>query len=128
MFSWIGRLTAPLFLFCFVEGFIHTHDRKKYFLRIYLLSIVMGAIQFGFYNILSPAVRGDGFFPQNAMLSSFAILFDVNTLFFEAYDWLGVFSALFMLYYNGDSRDSINAIINNSERIARSILDILNRS
>ncbi len=37
----------------------------------------MGAIQFGFYNVLSPAVRGDGFFPQNAMLSSFAVLFIV---------------------------------------------------
>ena len=27
---------------------------------------------------------------------------NVNTLFFEAYDWLGVFSALFMLCYNGE--------------------------
>ncbi|MBO4457380.1 MAG: hypothetical protein J5802_06660 [Butyrivibrio sp.] len=76
-FSWIGRLAAPLFLFCFVEGFIHTHDRKKYFLKIYLISVIMGAIQFGFYNVLSPAVRGDGFFPKNGMLSSFAILFVV---------------------------------------------------
>ena len=84
VFSWVGRLAAPLFLFCFVEGFIHTHDRKKYFLRIYLISVVMGAIQFGFYNILSPAVRGDGFFPQNAMLSSFAILFVVM----QGIDWI----------------------------------------
>ncbi len=76
-FSWIGRLAAPLFLFCFVEGFIHTHDRKKYFLKIYLISVVMGVIQSGFYFVLSPAVRGDGFFPQNGMLSSFAILFVV---------------------------------------------------
>ncbi|MFQ8878147.1 MAG: TraX family protein [Roseburia hominis] len=30
-FSWIGRLAAPLFLFCIVEGFLHTHDRKNIF-------------------------------------------------------------------------------------------------
>ena len=30
-FSWVGRLAAPLFLFCFIEGFFHTHDRKKIF-------------------------------------------------------------------------------------------------
>ncbi len=77
VFSWVGRLSAPLFLFCFIEGFKHTHDRRKYFLKIYLIAAFMGAIQFGFYNVLSPFVRGDGFFPENAMLSSFAILFVV---------------------------------------------------
>ena len=50
-FSMLGRLAAPLFLFCVIEGFTHTHDRKKYFLRIYLLSIFMWAVQFYFYNI-----------------------------------------------------------------------------
>ena len=34
LFSQLGRLAAPLFLFCVIEGFTHTHDRKKYFLRI----------------------------------------------------------------------------------------------
>ena len=83
-FSWIGRLAAPLFLFCFVEGFIHTHNRKAYFLKIYLISVAMGAIQFGFFNVLSPLVRPDGFYPQNAMLSTFAILFVVM----QGIDWI----------------------------------------
>ena len=73
-FAMIGRLAAPLFLFCVIEGFIHTHNRKKYFLKIYSLAIVMGLIQFGFYNFLHPLVRPDGSFPKNMMLSSFAIL------------------------------------------------------
>lgn len=73
-FTMIGRLVAPLFLFTVIEGFIHTHNRKKYFLKIYALAILMGLIQFGFYNFLHPLVRPDGFFPQNMMLSSFAIL------------------------------------------------------
>lgn len=82
-FSQIGRLAAPLFLFCIIEGFIHTHDRKKYFLRIYALSILMGLIQFSFYNVGSALVRGDGFFPQNQMLASFAILIVV----LQGIDW-----------------------------------------
>lgn len=73
-FTMIGRLAAPLFLFAVIEGFVHTHNRKKYFLRIYALAILMGLIQFGFYNFLHPLVRPDGFFPKNMMLSSFAIL------------------------------------------------------
>ena len=73
-FTMIGRLAAPLFLFSVIEGFIHTRNRKKYFLKIYALAILMGLIQFGFYNFLHPLVRADGFFPQNMMLSSFAIL------------------------------------------------------
>ena len=73
-FSWLGRLAAPLFLFCLIEGFTHTHDKKKYFLKIYSLSIIMGLIRFGFYNVLGFAVRGDGFIPANAMLSSFVVL------------------------------------------------------
>ena len=73
-FAMIGRLAAPLFLFSVIEGFIHTRNRKKYFLKIYSLAILMGLIQFGFYNFLHPLVRADGFFPQNMMLSSFAIL------------------------------------------------------
>ena len=73
-FSWLGRLAAPLFLFCLIEGFTHTHDKKSYFLKIYSISIIMGLIRFGFYNYLDFAVRGDGFMPANAMLSSFVVL------------------------------------------------------
>ena len=82
-FSWLGRLAAPLFLFLIIEGFTHTHDRKKYFLRIYLLSVFMGAVQFSFYNIGSGLVRPDGFFPQNQMLASLSILIVV----LQGFDW-----------------------------------------
>lgn len=85
VFSQLGRLAAPLFLFCLIEGFTHTHDRRKYFLRIYLLSVIMGAIQFSFYNIGYVLVRPDGFFPQNQMLASFAILLVV----LQGFDWCG---------------------------------------
>lgn len=73
-FSVVGRIAAPIFLFCLIEGFEKTRNQKKYFMCIYVISIIMGAIRFGFYNVLAFAVRGDGFCPQNAMLSSFVPL------------------------------------------------------
>lgn len=39
-FRWIGRLSAPLFLFCLVWGFDYTHDRKKYVKRLYIASVI----------------------------------------------------------------------------------------
>lgn len=40
-FSMVGRLGAPLFLFCLVEGFTHTHNRKRYFAKVYIISVIM---------------------------------------------------------------------------------------
>lgn len=71
-FSMIGRLSAPLFLFCVVEGFIHTHNRKKYFLRMYGMTVAMGIIQY--IMIIGIFARGDGFYPQNQILANFIIL------------------------------------------------------
>ena len=73
IFTWLGRLSAPLFLFCLVEGWAHTHSKKRYFLRIWLLGAAMGAVQYA--CILVPGLqRADGFFPQNAMLSTFTLI------------------------------------------------------
>ena len=44
VFSMLGRLSAPLFLFCTVEGFAHTHDRKRYFIRIWAIGAAMGRL------------------------------------------------------------------------------------
>ena len=45
-FSMLARLSAPLFLFCTVEGFAHTHDRRRYFLRIWAIGTAMGTVEF----------------------------------------------------------------------------------
>jgi hypothetical protein len=82
LFSMLGRLAAPLFLFCVVEGFVHTHDRKKYFLRIYAIAIGMGLIQYAFF-FFPPLVRGDGFFPQNGVFQNFVILIVI----LQGFEW-----------------------------------------
>ena len=45
-FSMLARLSAPLCLFCTVEGFAHTHDRRRYFLRIWAIGTAMGTVEF----------------------------------------------------------------------------------
>ena len=72
-FSMAGRVSAPLFLFCLVEGFTHTRSRKKYFAKVYVLSAAMSALLFfmAFGGIL---VRPDGFYPGNGMMTTFAVL------------------------------------------------------
>lgn len=73
VFSWIGRIAGWLFLFTMVEGYSHTSNKKKYFLRIYILSILMGGLRY-FFQFMPQLQRGDGFFPANGILSTFTVL------------------------------------------------------
>lgn len=83
-FTQAGRLAAPLFLFCTVEGFAHTHDRRRYFLRIWAISAGMGLLLF-LMMYAGIAVRPDGFYPLNAVFMNFVILIPV----WQGIDWLG---------------------------------------
>ncbi len=42
----LGRMSAPIFFFCFVEGYNHTHDREKYKQRLAYFSVLMCIINF----------------------------------------------------------------------------------
>ena len=73
VFSMLGRLSAPLFLFCTVEGFAHTHDRRRYFIRIWGIGTAMAALEF--FMIYAKAFRrGDGFYPLNAIFQDLMLL------------------------------------------------------
>ncbi len=43
-FRYIGRLAAPIFIFCSLIGFDNTRNRKKYLCRIYLFSCIIAVI------------------------------------------------------------------------------------
>ena len=81
--SMAARLSAPLFLFCTVEGFAHTHDRKRYFLRIWAIGAGMAAIEF-FMIYGHMFRRGDDFYPQNAIFQDFILL----CIVWQGMDWL----------------------------------------
>lgn len=80
-FSWLGRISGWLFLFAVVEGFVHTHNRKKYFLRIWLMGAAMGAVNY-LIAILIP--RPDGFFPMNNIFATLVVLM----VLWQGFDWL----------------------------------------
>lgn len=44
LLTWLGRISAPLFMFCTVWGFYYTHNRRVYLGRMYLCSVGMGAL------------------------------------------------------------------------------------
>ena len=81
-FSMLGRVSAPLFLFCTVEGFAHTRDRKTYLLRLWALGAGMGLIQF--LIGIGLGKRADGFYPMNGILRDLT----VACLLWQGIDWL----------------------------------------
>lgn len=43
-FHWIGRMSAPIFIFCMVWGYHYTKNKTLYVIRLYLLSNVMSFV------------------------------------------------------------------------------------
>jgi len=44
--AFLGRIAAPIFLFCIANGFLHTKDRKRYALRLLVFAVLA---QFPYY-------------------------------------------------------------------------------
>ena len=40
LLNYIGRLAAPIFLFCIVDGFFHTHDKKRFIQRVAITALL----------------------------------------------------------------------------------------
>ncbi|WP_312281560.1 TraX family protein [Oscillibacter sp.] len=62
--SWIphlliyfGRVAAPVFMFCIVEGFLHTCNIKKYMLRIFSVPLV-AQIPYILFNLAESRIYG----------------------------------------------------------------------
>lgn len=55
--TWLGRISAPIFFFCTAWGFYYTHNRRVYLLRMYLCSVLMGALDLALnLSIAQPVV------------------------------------------------------------------------
>lgn len=82
-YNMLGRLSAPLFLFCTVEGFFYTHNRRQYFWRLWAIAATMGSLLtlMAFEGLLR---RPDGLFPTNGIFSNFVIL----CIIWQGIDWV----------------------------------------
>ena len=52
-FNYIGRIAFPIFAFQISEGYIHTKNLKKYFLRLFLFAIISQIPFMLFHSIIS---------------------------------------------------------------------------
>ena len=53
---YIGRIAAVIFFFCAAESAVHTHDRKRYLLRLYKMSLLMTVL-----SVVIPFILGGWF-------------------------------------------------------------------
>lgn len=53
-FRWIGRLSAPIFIFLLIESYSYTKNKEKLILRIYIANVLMGVIK----TLLSSLITG----------------------------------------------------------------------
>lgn len=67
---WIGRLSAPIFIYCVVLGYKYTSDKKKYLARLYIFGVAMAFINLGF-NI---AYSYTGIFITNNFFSTLFLI------------------------------------------------------
>ena len=61
-FNYIGRLAFPIFAFQISEGYVHTKNLKKYFLRLILFAFISQIPFMLFYNLVSPKFSLNIFF------------------------------------------------------------------
>jgi hypothetical protein len=79
-FTWLGRLSAPLFFFTMAEGFFHTKNRITYVKRLYFFSVIMSLGKFISWNIS----KSNSSYPMvsNNIFETF-FLIALNILLFE---------------------------------------------
>ena len=67
----IGRIAAPIFVFFVTEGFVHTHSRGKYLLRLYVCGVLM---QFGNLLVNRFFPLSDGAIVINGIFTTMAVI------------------------------------------------------
>lgn len=85
--NFIGRIAFPIFCFQIVQGYIHTHDIKKYILRLSLFALISQVPFMFFYHVI---------FDSFAVNVIFTLLFGLLTiLIYDKYNkFVGICSFL----------------------------------
>lgn len=91
-FNYIGRISFPVFAFQVSEGYIHTKNLKKYFLRLFLFAIISQIPFMLFHSILS-----NGFY-LNVFFTLILGLFSIYVYDKCRYKFLGILSCILFAY------------------------------
>lgn len=100
--GWLGRGSYPLFLFCMVWGYHYTRSRKKYLLRLYLMSVFMTVFGCAVDALLP---TGTGYGNHNIFLPMFLVGVLISAIELCQRDrkkggiFLGCIFAVQVLYY-----------------------------
>lgn len=81
----LGRFVAPLFLYLLMEGFKYTSNRKKYLSRLFIVAMVMHAI-----NIIRSIMTKDYIHPMTGQFDAYRLLNGYN-IFWTLFLLLGLF-------------------------------------
>ena len=85
----IGRITAPIMWYFIAEGYLHTHDFKKYALRLLLFAFVSHfAYCFAFGNPFLPFSTGEIFNQTSVIWSLFWGLITIRLFDSDLKTWL----------------------------------------
>lgn len=116
----VGRIAFPIFAFLIVQGFIHTHDRKRYGISLLVLAVisevpwnlmhtgellferqnVIFTLLFGYICLCAIEELGDRIGLQAVVIAGTLAL----SYFFKAdYGWVGVLYIV-MLYFTNDHK------------------------
>lgn len=109
VFTWAGRIVAPIFIFLVVEGYFHTKDLKKYLTRLYLAFVGMNILN---NLIVTVFPRPDNILVAHSMFGSLFLII-VHLLIMDR-----VFESL-------EKKDNIKTMQNICLLITPSILSFL---
>lgn len=101
-FNYIGRISFPIFAFQISEGYIHTNNLKKYFLRLFVFALISQAPFMLFKSVFSDNFSLNIFFTLLFGLFSIVIYDNLdklktkNKFFHYLYKSLGIFATLIL--------------------------------
>ena len=79
-FHWLGRISAPLFMYCMIWGVHYTHNRKKYLIRMYLFGVVMAFMDIICNNMLEKPYQyiSNNIFVTLLLIGIICCIFDIK--------------------------------------------------
>lgn len=81
--NYIGRIAFPIFAYQITEGYIHTHNLKKYFLRLSIFALISQIPFMLFTSMYSNNIHLNIFFTLLLGLASITIYENLNHIEFK---------------------------------------------